>query len=198
MAAPAIQQFKSSGFPYISQSKIADTRPGYTTAMNDNTEFTNAIASAANQDEAYHALFQFTRALIGARLFTVMTLDMDAMLARRAYTNDPKNYPCSGTKPIEMNDWFDIIYNRRETFVANTLADISTVFPDHELIGSLGCGSVINLPVVAGGKLVATVNILHKEHHFTPARVSICDKELALPALASMLAAERLGPASPG
>ena len=26
-----------------------------------------------------------------------MTVDMDAMLARRAYTSDPENYPCSGT-----------------------------------------------------------------------------------------------------
>ena len=31
------------------------------------------------------------------------------MLARRAYTSHPVDYPASGTKPIEMNDWFEIV-----------------------------------------------------------------------------------------
>ena len=63
------------------------------------------------------------------RLFTIMTVDMKAMLARRAYTSDPKNYPCSGTKPVEMNRWFEIVHSRREMFVANTLAEIARSFP---------------------------------------------------------------------
>ena len=67
-----------------------------------------------------------------------MTVDMGKMLARRAYTSDPANYPCSGTKPVEMNSWFEVVHTRREMFVANTLAEIAQVFPDHALIGSLG------------------------------------------------------------
>ena len=102
-----------------------------------------------------------------------MTVDMRKMLARRAYTSDPANYPCSGTKPVEMNSWFEVVHPRREMFVANTLAEIAQVFPDHALIGSLGCGSVVNLPIVLGGELVATMNILDREHHYTPERVSV-------------------------
>ena len=53
-------------------------------------------------------------------------------------------------------DWFDRVFNKRQTFVANTIDDIAKVFPDHELIGSMGLGSVINFPLVLGGELVAT------------------------------------------
>ena len=118
---------------------------------------------------------------------------LQAMLARRAYTSDPENYPCSGTKPVEMNSWFEVVHTRREMFVAHTLAEIAEVFPDHALIGSLGCGSVVNLPIELGGRLAATMNILDREHHYTPARTAVVRTELALPAKAALLAFEWLG-----
>ncbi len=92
------------------------------------------------------------REVIGARLFTVMLSDMKAGLARRAYTSDPENYPASGTKPTHRNEWFDIVHGERRAFVANTIDDIAKVFPDHELIKSLGCESVINLPVYTAAR----------------------------------------------
>lgn len=149
--------------------------------------FNQSLALAQNADEAYEALYKLTDALVGARLFTIMRVDMDAMLASRSYTSDIRNYPASGTKPIEMNRWFDIVHGRQESFVANTLADIATVFPDHELIGSLDCGSVINLPVILAGKLVATVNMLHAEQHYTAERVACVEQKLLLPATAAVL-----------
>ena len=155
-------------------------------------EFDRALGAATHPEAAFDALHALTRATVGVRLFTVMTVDMDAMLARRAYTSDPENYPCSGTKPVEMNAWFEVVHGRREMFVANTLAEIAQVFPDHELIGSLGCGSVVNLPIVLGGQLVATMNILHREHHYTPARTALIAANLSLPAKAALLTFERL------
>ena len=135
-------------------------------------DFDHALGEAAKPDDAFDALHELTRATVGVRLFTIMTVDMDQMLARRVYTSDPENYPCSGTKPVEMNSWFEVVHTRREMFVANTLAEIAKVFPDHELIGSLGCGSVVNLPIVLGGQLVATMNVLDREHHYSSERVS--------------------------
>ena len=79
-----------------------------------------------------------------------------------------------------------------ECFVANTLADIDTVFPDATLIGELGCGSVINLPVVLGDTLVGTVNILDVEHHYTPERVALAKAWLSVPAKAAYLASRQL------
>ena len=106
-------------------------------------------------------------------------------------------YPCSGTKPIESNAWFDVVHGRREMFVANTLAEIAQVFPDHELIGKLGCGSVVNLPIILGNKLQATMNILDREHHYSPERTAAIASDLSLPAKAALLAFERLVGSAP-
>lgn len=148
--------------------------------------FESALAVAKTSDQAYDALCALTKATVGAKLFTVMTADMDAMLARRVYTDDPENYPTSGTKPIEMNSWFEQVHGRHESFVANTLADIDTVFPDAELIGKLGCGSVVNLPIILGGKMIATMNILHEEGYYNEERVAQIHDLLRLPAMAVM------------
>ena len=113
-----------------------------------------------------------------------------ACKAGTAYTSDPRNYPATGTKPIEMNSWFEVVHGRHEVFVANTLADIGKVFGDHELIGSLGCGSVVNLPVLRAGTLVATVNLLDAEGHYTPERVERVIADLTLPAMAAVMTAE--------
>ncbi len=107
---------------------------------------------------------------------------MTAGLARRAYSSEPSEYPVSGTKPIYRNRWFDIVHRERRTFVANTIEEIAEVFPDHALIASLGCGSVINLPIVLEGELVATINLLDVAEHYTPERVGLAEDRLAIPA----------------
>jgi hypothetical protein len=163
--------------------------------MSDNAlaRFDTALAKASSADEAYAALNALVDETVGAKLFTIMTVDMQAMLARRAYSSNPENYPTSGTKEITMNRWFDHVHGKGLTFVANTLAEIDTVFPDAELIGRVGCGSVINLPVTENGHLVATMNILHAEHYYTPERVSYCNAHLSDPAHCAVKKAQGFG-----
>ncbi|MCR9139265.1 MAG: GAF domain-containing protein [Alphaproteobacteria bacterium] len=144
-------------------------------------DFAVALGDAKSAEAAFLALYHLTQVLFGVRLFTVMTVDMEEGLARRAFTSDPESYPGSGTKPIERNSWFEIVHDRGEVFVANTLEDIAGVFADHELIGSLGCGSVMNLPVFDDGALLATVNLLDREGYFTPDRVQRILAELSAP-----------------
>ncbi len=151
--------------------------------------FDAAIAEAKGAEEAFGALQVLTQATVGAALFTYMSVDMAAELARRAYTSDPKNYPTSGTKPIRYDSWFDIVHKERRYFVANTIEDIAKVFPDYELINSLGCQSVVNMPVVLGGELVGTVNMLDVEGHYTPERVEMIRDVLAVPAKLAALVA---------
>ena len=144
--------------------------------------FVAAVSEARTSASGWKALEDLAQSIVGHKLFTVMAVDMAAGLSRRAYSNQPAAYPVSGTKPIPDNRWFDIIHRHRRTFVANTIEDIATVFPDHELIASLGCGSVVNLPVVLEGDLVATINLLHAAGHYTPDRVAAAETELAIPA----------------
>ncbi|NRB20628.1 MAG: GAF domain-containing protein [Rhodobacteraceae bacterium] len=154
--------------------------------------FELALSSAKTAQQAYDALSELTKVLVGAKLFTVMTVDMATDLAQRSYTSDPQNYPTSGTKPITRNSWFSIVHDQHECFVANTIEDIAQVFPDYELIDSLGCQSVINLPIVIAGTLAATVNILHETGYYTEDRVQRTKDLLTLPSLAALCVAQRL------
>jgi hypothetical protein len=153
-------------------------------------DFDQAIARAAQPDECWKALQNLTSAVAGFKLFTVMTVDMVHELARRAYSSHPVDYPVSGTKPIHYDSWFEIVHKQHRPFVANTIADIAKVFPDHEKIWSLGCGSVVNLPVIIKGHLAATINILHEEHYYDPTRVELIERHLSKPAQRACLAAQ--------
>ncbi len=154
--------------------------------------FDQAIARAVSAEACWQALERLAAEVAGHKLFTVMTVDLAADVARRAYTNDPAAYPISGTKPITHDRWFDIVYGQKRTFVANTLAEIATVFPDHDKIGALGYGSVVNLPVVLGGGLAATINMLHAAGYYTPARVAAIEGTLSIPSKLALLAARAL------
>ncbi len=146
------------------------------------TKFVDAVSQARESRTSWRALEDLARAAVGHRLFTVMSVDMIAGLARRTYSSHPTEYPVSGTKPINRDSWFDIVHRERRSFVANTIEDIAAVFSDHALIASLGCGSVINLPIVLEGDLVATINLLDVAGHYTPERVGWAEDRLPIPA----------------
>jgi hypothetical protein len=145
-------------------------------------QFRKATSTAASKEAIWQAFEQLTKITPGCILFTVMTVDMEAGLAGRVYSSHPTEYPVSGTKPIHQDSWFEIVHGKQQCFVANTIEDIAKVFPDYELIASLGCGSVLNLPVVVKGELVATVNMLAEAHYYTPDRVKAAENVLHIPA----------------
>lgn len=109
---------------------------------------------------------------LGTRLFTVTALDDAAALHRRVYTSHPRDYPLQGTKPLDRDAWYDACVAELRPFVANTPAEFADHFFDHALIVSLGLGSCANLPVVAGGTVRGTVNLLAEAGHFTPERLA--------------------------
>ena len=114
----------------------------------DYAPFTRALASAGGQPAAaFDALCALTRQHVGAKLFTVMTYDDKRGFVRRVYSNMPEAYPVSGMKPANRTHWFEKVLENRRIFVANDIHAIAKVFDDHALIRSLGCESVINVPV---------------------------------------------------
>lgn len=153
--------------------------------------FDQAIATGKQADSAYAALEKLTQAVVGVKLFTIMEADMEAGISRRCYSSDPESYAVSGSKPINRTHWFDIVHIERRPFVANTIAEIATVFPDHEQIWSLGCGSVVNLPVFIADRFLGTMNILHEEHFYTPERLKLITEVLWIPTRLAFLASHR-------
>jgi hypothetical protein len=51
--------------------------------------FQRALSAATTSEAAFEALCALAQASVGAKLFTIMTVDMSAGLACRAYTNEP-------------------------------------------------------------------------------------------------------------
>lgn len=144
--------------------------------------FDTAIAKALTPHAAFDALAILVRNTVGARLFTIMIVDLDAGLQHRAYTSDPEAYPVSGTKPIVHNRWFATVNTDRLPFVANSIEELADVFPDHQTIDALGCQSVVNLPVFLADKLVGTINMLDIAGHYTPDRLALIEAEISIPA----------------
>ena len=154
--------------------------------MPDYGSFLEAVATEGQPVKAFEALEALTKELVGVKLFTVMTSDTRSKLAERVYSNMPDAYPVSGTKPYHEDSWSDVTLRDRETFVANTIEDIAKVFDDHALIQSLGCESVINVPIVIDGSVVGTINCLHEEGFYTSDRVAAAEA-LKLPGAVCMM-----------
>ncbi len=146
-----------------------------------------------DSDRIYAELHAATSGFGGAKLFTVTVLDRAARLSRRSYTSHPAEYPVSGTKPMTDDGWSRQVIGEQLTFVANHTVEFARFFGDHALINSLGCQSAVNIPVIDGGQVVATVNLLDVENHFTPDRVAGL-KALVASRTPDILAAIRMAP----
>lgn len=160
--------------------------------MPDYQKFVAALEERGGQPaKAFAALEAMTRDIIGVKLFTVMTSDTSRKESERVYSSMPDVYPVSGTKPYNETHWSEITLKNKQTFVANTIGEIAKVFDDHELILSLGCESVINVPIIVDGAVIGTINCLHEEGYYTEERVKAAD-QLKLPAAACMMLHARI------
>jgi GAF domain-containing protein len=152
--------------------------------------FLAALAERDQPGATLGALQAVFREEVGAKLFTVMTFDARTGVSQRIHSSHPREYPVSGAKPLSVGLWSRTVVDERRIFVANTIEGIAEVFSDHALIRSLGCESVVNLPVVFAGGVIGTINMLDGPDHYTPDCVARI--ELLAPFAAVALLAARL------
>jgi GAF domain-containing protein len=160
--------------------------------------FLAALAAPKQPAPVFLALQTIVREEVGAKLFTLMTFDGRTGLSRRVHSSHPREYPVSGSKPLSVGVWSRTVIDERRTFIANTIEAIAEVFPDHELIHSLGCGSVVNLPVVFSGEVIGAANALDAPGHYTPERVETIERLspfVTIALLAARLAGQGSAPA---
>ena len=156
------------------------------------TAFNTVLAAPkAQPTKTFDALYKLTNDLIGVKLFTLITFCESSNAATRLYSNMPDAYPVAGTKEVEENLWTTRVLRQHNTFVANSIEEIAEVFPDFDLIQSLGCESCINIPVIVCGSVIGTLNCLHENGYFTPERVAKSE-HLKLPGAAAFLAAKQI------
>ncbi len=152
------------------------------------TDFAAIVAAHADTDQpaaTFRALDQALAAAPGHILFTILVHHPALRQSERFYTNMPAEYPVGGRKPVTDSAWMQTIIGRGEPYIGRTRDDIREVFYDYELIWSLGCESVLNMPVRWRGQTMGTLNLLHRagfydESHIEAVRLAA---HLALPAL---------------
>lgn len=124
-------------------------------------------------DALFGALDAGLGAVLGHRLFTLMRYHHASGDSERIYTTHPTQYPVGGRKPLNPTPWTEQVLRRQQPYLGRTVADVRAVFFDHALIASLGCGSVLNLPVVWDGRSLGTINLLHEEGWYDASDVGL-------------------------
>lgn len=120
-----------------------------------------------NSNDFYKKLDKEIFRLVGHKLFTLMVIDKSEKYVERVYSNNKKIYPLLGTKPIPKNAWTKRVLVEKKEYIGTNFKQIKKLFFDYETIKSLGCGSIINLPVINNNRVLGTLNILHKENYYT-------------------------------
>jgi len=131
-----------------------------------------------------------TRATIGVRLFTVLAWVPERRALRRVHSSHPVEYPVGGEKTVEVAaGWLERCITGQEPYFGPDSAAVREIFADHELIDSLGCGAVINVPVVDDGRTLGVLNLLDAEGHYDDDSVAVARSlaPLAVPALRELL-----------
>lgn len=104
------------------------------------------------------------RQRVGVRLFTVLAWDDGRGALHRVHTSHPVQYPTGGEKIFSRQaPWIRQVVVEQQPYLGADRAAVAAVFGDHELIASLGCGAVINVPVVDGDLTLGVLNLLDAE-----------------------------------
>lgn len=124
-------------------------------------------------------------AAIGHRLFTILIHHPGLKQSERFYSNQPDSYPVGGRKPVTDTAWMERVIVQGQPYIGRSRHDIEEVFFDYELIISLGCESVLNLPVRWQGQTVGTLNLLHQAGWYDESHIALARlyAHLALPGM---------------
>jgi hypothetical protein len=159
------------------------TRPDPTAAL-------AAVMEAHRDDDQPGATFRAVDAGLAATtghiLFTILIHHPGLRQSERFYSNMPEQYPVGGRKPVTDSAWMQRIIGEGRPYIGRTREDIAWAFYDHELIWSLGCESVLNLPVRWRGQTIGTLNLLHRAGWYSEDDIAVTRLfgHLALPAMA--------------
>jgi GAF domain-containing protein len=124
------------------------------------------LPRAANPDAALRILEQVRQSLLGDGLLTVNLnttpdlMDAGPVELQRLWSSNPLAYPAAGRKRKPMTPWTRQLLCRGEVFIGEGDAALAAVFDDHAQIASLGLHAVVNVPLLARGRCVATFNLL--------------------------------------
>lgn len=139
-------------------------------------------------DGAFQSAFAELRRDPGVVLFTALRWLPGESLLRRVFTSHPEEYPLGAEKSVEISaGWLETVIARQQPFLAPDVESLAEVFSDVALIQSLGCGAVINVPVLFQGSVVGVLALLDAQGAYTGQSLDAAAESVA--AASSRLAA---------
>jgi hypothetical protein len=140
-------------------------------------------ALAAGPHQFIALLGALFTALPGVRTMTILATAPDRSVVHRIGTSDPEHFPLGGFDPIDDGAWCRRIFGERQSIVGNTPAEMQQYIPETTALEALGYGSTICVPVIIGGDVRGTINLLGAAHVFTPEVLADVDALLPIAAL---------------
>jgi GAF domain-containing protein len=123
----------------------------------------------AREPDPQAVFLVFDRAVqrvLGHKLLTVMRHVAATAEVERIYSSNPRAYPVGGRKQKQGTPWGEKVLDRGEVFIARNRDELRAAFADHELIFSLGIGSIMNVPIMRHGHCLGIVNLSHDAGHY--------------------------------
>ena len=137
-----------------------------------------ALSRADTIDAALTHIEAARLAVLGPGLLTV-NLDatrpedpVDEVQLQRLWSSEALAFPVAGRKRKTATPWTEQLLRRAEVFVGEGAGVLAQVFDDHARIAALGLQAVVNVPLLHGGRCVATFNVLTTRPRWQAAEIA--------------------------
>lgn len=151
-------------------------------SMADLADVVRTIAANADPRHAYQTIDATLKTYVGYKLLTVLVCIVAERSVERTYSSNEALYPIGGRKKNLDSPWGRTVVDRAQPLISRDDADIQHYFADFETLRGLGISGMINVPVVADGAVIGSLNISGEAGQFTEADIP------ALTVLAGLLA----------
>lgn len=128
----------------------------------------------SSQFESFDDVYASARENVGVRLFTASVIADEGSSMARIYTTHPEVYPVGGKKTLEGDTnpvWLEQVLISQQPFLGADREAVRVFFFDSGIIESLGCGAIVNVPVVSGGRTIGSMNFLAPEGSYDQSSV---------------------------
>ncbi len=105
----------------------------------------------------------------GVTLFTASVVADAGTSMARIYTSHPEVYPVGGRKTLDGDTnpvWLEQVLKGQQPFLGVDKEAVRAFFFDSATIESLGCGAIVNVPVVSNGETIGSMNFLAAEGRY--------------------------------
>lgn len=120
----------------------------------------------SSQFDSFDEVYASARDAVGVRLFTASVIADAGTSMARIYTTHPEVYPVGGKKTLAGDTnpvWLEQVFKGQQAFLGADTDAVRAFFFDSATIESLGCGAIVNVPVVSHGETIGSMNFLAPE-----------------------------------